>query len=131
MFEVIHGGNSIPPKIWLRATDIAAEYARCGEAFVSAGRPTDGPVADLFSQAEAEYSQMANAIWFAKWEKWQREEWERIFRADDSVSSPRKTASWRSADLQGENHRSNRRIRAVESFSNAADCNSMIEQQKK
>ena len=80
MFEVIHGGNSIPPKVWLKATDIAAEYARCGEAFVSAGRPTDGPVADLFSKAEAEYSQMANAIWFAKWEKWQREEWERIFR---------------------------------------------------
>ena len=49
MFEVIHGGNSIPPKVWLKATDIAAEYARCGEAFVSAGRPTDGPVADLFS----------------------------------------------------------------------------------
>ena len=80
MFEVIHGGNSIPPKVWLKATDIAAEYARCGEAFVSAGRPTDGPVADLFSKAEAEYSQMANAIWFAKWEKWQREEWGRIFR---------------------------------------------------
>ena len=30
--------------------------------------------------AEAEYSQMADAVWFAKWEKWQCEEWERIFR---------------------------------------------------
>ena len=29
---------------------------------------------------EAEYSQMADAVWFAKWEKWQCEEWERIFR---------------------------------------------------
>jgi hypothetical protein len=80
MVEVIHGGNPMPPKVWLRATDIAAEYARCGEAFVAAGRPVNGPVADRFSRAEAEYSQMANAIWFAKWEKWQREEWERIFR---------------------------------------------------
>jgi len=64
----------------LRAADIAAEYARCGESFAAAGRPADGPVADMFSRAEAEYSQMADAIWFAKWEKWQREEWERIFR---------------------------------------------------
>jgi hypothetical protein len=25
---------------------------------------------------------MANAIWFAKWEQWQREEWERIFQGE-------------------------------------------------
>lgn len=80
MFEVIRGGNPIPPKVWLRATEVAAEYARCGEAFVAAGRPADGPVADRLSMAEAEYSQMADAIWFAKWEGWQREEWERIFQ---------------------------------------------------
>ena len=80
MFEVIRGGNPIPPKVWLRATDVAAEYARCGEAFVKAGRPSDGPVADCFSKAVAEYDQMADAIWYAKWEQWQREEWERIFR---------------------------------------------------
>ena len=80
MFEVIRGGNPIPSKVWLRATDVAAEYARCGEAFVAAGRPSTGPVSDSFAKAEAEYSQMADAIWWAKWEKWQREEWERIFR---------------------------------------------------
>jgi len=79
MFEVIRG-NPIPPKVWLMATDIAAEYARRGEAFAAAGRPADGPVADMFCGAEAEYNQMADAIWFARWEDWQREEWERIFR---------------------------------------------------
>lgn len=80
MIDAIHGGKPIPPKVWLRATDIAAEYARCGESFVAAGRPMNGPVADRFSKAEAEYSHMADAIWFAKWEQWQCEEWERIFR---------------------------------------------------
>ena len=88
MFELIRGGNPIPPKVWLRATDIAAEYARYGESFAAAGRPADGPVADMFSRAEAEYSQMADAIWFAKWEKWQREEWERIFQSSNTANFP-------------------------------------------
>lgn len=80
MFLTIPHGMPIPRKVWMRATDVAAEFARCGEAFVAAGRPATGLISERFSKAEAEYSQMADAIWFAKWEKWQREEWERIFR---------------------------------------------------
>jgi hypothetical protein len=61
-------------------------------------------------------------------------------RMGGSARSERKTTAVRENAKRGgrprsnelsENHRSNRRIRAVESFSNAADCNSMIEQQKK
>ena len=80
MFEVIHGGNPIPPKVWLRATDVAAEYARCGEAFVAAGRPSTVPISDSFAKAEAEYSQMADAIWWAKWDLNPQSFWEQHFK---------------------------------------------------
>lgn len=80
MFERVPGGQPIPQKVWMRASDVAAEYARCGEAFVSAGRPVVGLVTDRFVIANAEYNQMADAIWFAKWTEEQRDEWSRIFR---------------------------------------------------
>lgn len=79
MFETIKGGNPIPPKVWLRATDVAAEFARCGEAFVAAGRPATGNIAAEYAKAEAAYNQMADAIWFAKWTPSQREEWRLLF----------------------------------------------------
>lgn len=79
MFNTIPHGQPIPVKVWLRATDVAAEYARCGEAFVAAGKPKSGPLADALDRAGSEYGQMADAIWFAKWTQEQREEWSRIF----------------------------------------------------
>jgi hypothetical protein len=79
-WEIIPEGIPIPPKVWLRAGDVLAEYARCGAEFVSNGRPERGEIADKFRAAELEYQQMANAIWFAKIDKYQREEWSLILR---------------------------------------------------
>ncbi len=73
MFLTIAHGQPIPYKIWMKATDVLADYHRAGETMVASGQ-----IAADYLKAEAEYNQMADAIWFAKWTKEQRDEWERI-----------------------------------------------------
>ena len=79
MIATVPGKQRVPPKIWMRATDVAAEYARAGEAFITAGRPSVGPIAENFREAEIEYNETADAIWFAAWTSEQRVEWDSIF----------------------------------------------------
>lgn len=78
MFQTIPHGERIPVKVWMQATDVLADYVRAGEAFVASGRPCDGPVFESFLANNEKYNQMADAIWFAKWTKEQRNEWSRI-----------------------------------------------------
>lgn len=80
MWVKIERGLPIPPKVWMRALDVLVEYSSSGIAFVAAGRPKQGPVAERFAAAEAEYDRMADAIWFAKWTDNQREEWSRTIQ---------------------------------------------------
>ena len=68
-------GQPIPYKVWMKAMDVLADYHRAGEALIAS---SSGEITDDFLKAEAEYNQMADAIWFAKWTKEQRDEWERI-----------------------------------------------------
>jgi len=80
MISTVPHGERIPKKTWLRCTDILAEYCRAGELFVKEGKPDSGETAERFKASEKEYNQMADAIWFAKWEKSQREEWTLIWK---------------------------------------------------
>ena len=73
-------GMPIPRKIWCQATDILVDYRRAGNTWVEMGRPYNGPLYDQFCTLEKEYNIMADNIWFAKWTKDQREEWDRIHK---------------------------------------------------
>ena len=79
MFPKMEYGKPIPYKVWMKATDILADYIRAGQAWVEAGRIKGGPIYDMFCKAEESYNQMADAIWFASWTPEQRKEWDGIY----------------------------------------------------
>lgn len=76
MFKIIR--HSIPPKVWMRATDMLCDYRHIGREWIEAGKPYIGELYDEFCRIEKENNQMADAIWFAKWSDSQRREWKRI-----------------------------------------------------
>jgi hypothetical protein len=86
VIEVIKHGYPVPPKVWARATDLLAGYRDAGEAWMAAGRPSEGPVVDAFNKAEMEYTQAADAVFFGKWTEEQRAEWNRLWA--DSPTAP-------------------------------------------
>lgn len=86
MIEVIKRGEPVPAKVWAQATALLVAYRAAGEAWVSAGRPAEGPVVEEFNMAEAEYTQAADAVFFGKWTEEQRAEWNRLWA--DSPTAP-------------------------------------------
>lgn len=78
MIPYIRHGSPVPYKIWMRITDILADYVRAGEEWVAAGKPINGDMYINFCANEHAYQQMADAIWFARLTGEQREEWSAI-----------------------------------------------------
>lgn len=79
MFEVIKQGDPVPSKVWRQVTDLLIKFRQAGEAWVSAGRPAEGAVADAHNQAETAYVEATEAIWYGKWSSEQRAEWARLW----------------------------------------------------
>lgn len=88
MIPNVPAGRPIPPKLWLRLTDIVEEYAASGEMFAEAGRPQNGPVAERFGTAETAYIAAIDAVWAAAWTQEQRDEWDRIMRLERACTCP-------------------------------------------